>query len=87
MTAGGFLVDTPGFSEVGLWGLPPTDLGNAFPEFTSFAEECRYADCLHDQEPACAVRDAVGHQRVDAQRYKSYLTLLGELQSAPKSWE
>jgi len=87
MTGGGFLVDTPGFSEVGLWGLPLAELGNAFPEFGPFSSDCRYADCLHHREPACAVREAVEQESIDTERYQSYLALLNELQTAPKAWE
>ncbi len=87
MKDGGFLVDTPGFSEVGLWGLPLIELAGAFPEFAPLVEQCRYADCLHHREPDCAVVEAVADGTVDRGRYQSYLTLLEELQSAPKAWE
>lgn len=87
MKEGGFVVDTPGFSEVGLWGLPLIELAGAFPELASLAGQCRYADCLHHKEPDCVVRQAVEEQAIDPSRYQSYLTLLEELQSAPKSWE
>ena len=87
MKEGGFLVDTPGFSEVGLWGLPLTELAGAFPELAPLAGQCRYADCVHHKEPDCAVREAVEDGTVDPGRYHSYLTLLEELQSAPKAWE
>lgn len=87
MKDGGFLVDTPGFSEVGLWGLPLIELAAAFPEFAPLVEQCRYADCLHHREPDCAVVEAVADGTVDQGRYHSYLTLLEELRSAPKAWE
>ena len=87
MKDGGFLVDTPGFSEVGLWGLPLSELAGAFPEFAPLVGQCRYADCVHHKEPDCAVRKAVDDGTVDGGRYQSYLTLLEELQSAPKAWE
>ena len=84
---GGFLVDTPGFSEVGLWGLAPRALGHCFPEFRAYADLCRYADCVHHAEPDCAIREAVEEGHVDPERYRSYLTLLDELRTAPKAWE
>ena len=87
MKDGGFLVDTPGFSEVGLWGLPLIELAGAFPKFAPLVEQCRYADCLHHREPDCAVVEAVADGTVDQGRYHSYLTLLEELRSAPKAWE
>jgi ribosome biogenesis GTPase len=87
MKESGFVVDTPGFSEVGLWGLPLVELASAFPELVPLAGQCRYADCLHHKEPDCVVRQAVEDQTIDHGRYQSYLTLLEELQSAPKAWE
>ena len=85
---GGFLVDTPGFSEVGLWGVNPAELDDCFPEFRpALAEPCRYADCRHRTEPGCRVRQALAEGRIDQSRYGSYLTLLDELEGAPESWE
>lgn len=84
---GGFLVDTPGFSEVGLWGLEPRELANCFPEFRARVDECRYPDCSHSHEPGCAVLGAVSSKAISASRHQSYLMLLGELQSTPKDWE
>jgi len=87
LTGGGYLVDTPGFSEVGLWGLPLRALGECFPEFRNDHDGCRYADCVHRQEPDCAIRAAVEEGRIAEDRYRSYLTLLEELQTAPRAWE
>lgn len=84
---GGFLVDTPGFSEVGLWGVEPGDLDDCFPEFRPRLGRCRYADCRHRTEPGCAVRDAVEAGEVDRSRYESYLAVLEEIESAPEEWE
>ena len=47
LSGGGFLMDTPGFSEVGLWGIEPRDLAHCFPEMRPLADECRYGDCRH----------------------------------------
>ena len=59
LTNGGYLVDTPGFSEVGLWGVVPRELPTCFPEMRPFIGECRYADCRHMTEPGCRVKEAV----------------------------
>jgi ribosome biogenesis GTPase / thiamine phosphate phosphatase len=85
--AGGFLVDTPGFSEVGLWGLEPRELAWCFPEFRPLIGRCRYADCSHVHEPGCAVITALQAGEIDASRVESYRTLLLELQDQPKEWE
>ncbi len=87
LDGGGFIVDTPGFSEVGLWGVSPRDLASCFPEMRPLLEDCRFADCLHRAEPGCAVRAAAGRGEVAADRMTSYITLLEELRSAPAAWE
>lgn len=87
LDAGGYLVDTPGFSEVGLWGIDPGQLDTCFPEFRPFLGECRYADCRHHTEPGCRVRDAVEAGSVARDRWESYLVLLDELENAPAEWE
>lgn len=75
---GGFVVDTPGLREIGLWGVPSGELDSCFPEFRALKDECRFADCSHLQEPDCAVREALDAGRVDASRYASYQKLISE---------
>lgn len=76
---GGYLADTPGLREVGVWGLAPDALDQCFPELRALAEECRFADCVHEVEPDCAVRTAVDRGSVSAARYDSYRRLRTEL--------
>jgi ribosome biogenesis GTPase / thiamine phosphate phosphatase len=85
--AGGYLVDTPGFSEVGLWGVVPRELPTCFPEMRPFIGECRYADCRHMTEPGCRVQAAVQAGEIKADRMESYRVLREELESAPEEWE
>lgn len=87
LDGGGWLVDTPGFSDVGLWGIEPRELARCFPELRAPIEHCKFADCWHRTEPGCAVRDGVARGSIHAERYASYLALLDELQQAPKDWE
>jgi ribosome biogenesis GTPase len=87
LDAGGYLVDTPGFSEVGLWGVVPRELPTCFPEMRPFIGNCRYADCRHITEPGCRVREAVETGVVRRDRWESYQVLLEELESAPEEWE
>jgi ribosome biogenesis GTPase / thiamine phosphate phosphatase len=87
LEGGGFLVDTPGFSEVGLWGVDPGELDACFPEFRPWLGQCRYADCRHRAEPGCRIREALGRGEIDPSRYESYVILFDELKSAPESWE
>ena len=83
---GGFVVDTPGLREVGLWSLPPQDLDRCFPEFRPLIPECRFGDCQHGAEPDCAVRAAVERGEVSAHRYQSYRKLRTELEEAAHLW-
>jgi ribosome biogenesis GTPase / thiamine phosphate phosphatase len=87
LDGGGYLVDTPGFSEVGLWGIDPGQLDTCFPDFRPFLGECRYADCRHRAEPGCRVRAAVESGAIARDRWESYLVLLEELENEPAEWE
>jgi ribosome biogenesis GTPase len=68
---GGFVADTPGIREFGLAGLTRQELLRFYPELVAIAG-CRFADCLHIDEPGCAVRVAVREGRASAMRYHSY---------------
>ncbi|HXC26047.1 MAG TPA: ribosome small subunit-dependent GTPase A [Gemmatimonadaceae bacterium] len=76
----GYVADTPGLREVGLWGLPPEHLDACFPEFRAYLDLCRFRDCSHQMEPGCAVRGALETGAVSAERYDSYVKLRGELE-------
>jgi ribosome biogenesis GTPase len=78
---GGYVIDTPGLREVGLWALPAHALDGCFPELRRLRDECRFADCRHIAEPECAVRDAVARGAISAERYDSYRRLLEELEA------
>lgn len=82
---GGYLVDTPGLREVGMWGLPSTALDQCFPEFRPLLGTCRFQDCQHDAEPECAVRKGIAAGTVDRGRHESYLKLRGELTESERT--
>ena len=81
---GGFVVDTPGLREIGVWNLRARDLDECFIEFRPFIGHCKFGDCTHVHEPGCAVCEAVAAKAIGASRYDSYLKLLGELQEGEK---
>jgi len=83
---GGFVADTPGLREIGMWGLDPTHLDACFPEFRALTPQCRFADCTHTVEPECAVLDAIAAGEVSAARHESYVKLRDELQEAARLW-
>lgn len=77
---GGSIVDTPGIREFGLWGVDFEDLPHFFPEMRPFIGRCRFGlDCIHDDEPGCAVRKAVMEGMMSPRRYQSYLRLREDL--------
>ncbi|TVP43815.1 MAG: ribosome small subunit-dependent GTPase A [Gemmatimonadales bacterium] len=72
LAGGGWVVDTPGFSDVAAWEPDPRHLAWAFPEFRARADDCRFRGCSHLHEPGCAVKEGVEAGEVDAGRYGSY---------------
>ncbi len=87
LDGGGWLVDTPGFSEVGLWGLEPRGLAQCFPEMKPLIGKCRYQDCRHVSEPGCAMQAAADAGTIHPERLASYRLLLTEIEAEPKDWE
>jgi ribosome biogenesis GTPase len=76
---GGLLVDTPGMRELQLWDAGAS-LSEAFSDVESIAASCYFSNCRHQNEPGCAVRDALGDGSLDASRYESYVKLERELE-------
>lgn len=81
VTGGGLLADTPGFSDVGVWGVRREALSDFFPEFRELSPRCQFRGCTHLHEPGCEVIRAVEAGSVTETRYGSYRTLWEE--SAP----
>jgi ribosome biogenesis GTPase len=77
---GGFVVDTPGLKEFGLWRATREELQSAFREFADMNARCRFADCSHLNEPECAVLQAVERGDIDSGRYASYAKILAEVE-------
>jgi len=75
-----FVVDSPGIRSFTVRGMPARDLALHFPDIAEIAGECAYRDCLHHAEPDCAVRAAQHLDPFLRGRYKSYRTMLAELQ-------
>ncbi|MCK4593644.1 ribosome small subunit-dependent GTPase A [bacterium] len=77
--AGGFVADTPGIREFGLWGVSKGGLGDLFPELRKHSADCRFRDCLHVSEPDCAIKEGVGDGTIARSRYEGYLSILETL--------
>ena len=78
LSCGGLVADTPGFSDLGVWGVRRGALDRCFPELRSLADGCRFRGCSHLHEPDCAVRDALAEGAIDPGRFESYRVLFGE---------
>jgi len=70
------IIDTPGIKGFGLVEMEKEELGDYFPEFFALKSECKFHNCLHLQEPHCAVKAALENDEIAWSRYKSYLQIL-----------
>lgn len=76
---GGRLIDTPGIREFGVIDIGKEELSHFFPEMRRLLHQCRYNNCLHLNEPNCAVKEAVNKNIVSTERYVNYLNLMDSL--------
>jgi len=74
-----FVIDSPGIKEVGITGLEKEELRHQFPEMREYLNQCRFDNCLHLEEPQCAVMEALEQEKIADWRYLSYITILDEL--------
>jgi ribosome biogenesis GTPase / thiamine phosphate phosphatase len=72
---GGWVVDTPGIRQFGLWDVIPEEVEGFFAEFRPFVARCAFPDCTHTHEERCAVKRAVARREIAESRYTSYLGL------------
>lgn len=79
LRGGGYLGDSPGVREFGIWGVSRQTLGDYFVDFKPLAGHCRFAGCIHSHEPGCEVKKAVQNGSIHPQRYESYLRILDTL--------
>lgn len=79
MGKGTYILDTPGFSSLGLFCLEKEDLAGYYPEFAAFEKYCRFGGCAHLSEPVCGVKDAVAEGKISKMRYENYCLLYREL--------
>ena len=75
---GGVLLDTPGVRSISLWDVED-GIALTFPEIEALVDSCRFADCAHDAEPGCAVKEALADGRIDPARFESWDKLQREL--------
>ncbi len=79
-----YILDTPGFSSLGLFNLEKEQLGDFYPEFAEYEKYCKFGGCSHLTEPVCGVRTAVTQGQISRMRYENYAMLYEELKNRKK---
>lgn len=79
-----YILDTPGFSSLGLFDLEKEDLAKYYPEFVNYEKYCKFAGCAHMNEPVCGIKEAVEDGEISALRYENYRLLYQELKEKRK---
>lgn len=74
-----YIMDTPGFSSLGLFDLEKEELRHYYPEFADYEGACRFLGCVHVHEPDCLVKDALENGKISRIRYENYCLLYEEL--------
>lgn len=77
-TPSSWIIDTPGIKGFGLLDIEKEEVGHYFREIFEISRECRYSNCIHMNEPGCAVNQAVIDGRIAMSRYESYLSILDD---------
>ncbi len=78
LSQGGFIIDTPGIKGFGTVDMEKDEIFHFFPDIFKFSKDCRFHNCIHINEPDCAVRVAVEKHYISESRYKSYLNMMEE---------
>ncbi|MBL7918069.1 MAG: ribosome small subunit-dependent GTPase A [Bacteroidia bacterium] len=81
------IIDTPGIKELGLVEMKREEVGHYFPEIRKYMNNCKFNNCLHVNEPKCAVREAFEAGNISPERYQSYLRILDGEEMDWKEWE
>lgn len=81
---GGRIIDTPGVKEFGLIDFEQEELAQYFPEMRNLMNDCKFNNCIHINEPGCAIKEAVSDGRISAERFGNYLIILETIE---KKWK
>lgn len=80
LNEGGFIIDTPGIKGFGLIDMDRNEISHYFPEIFKISKKCQFNNCMHIDEPNCAVKKAVEQHYISQSRYTSYLNILDDVQ-------
>ena len=84
---GGDIVDTPGIKEFGILDFEKEEVSHYFPEMEKRLHDCKFNNCMHINEPNCAVLKAVGSGEIALTRYNSYLGIVNEIETDEKIYD
>ncbi len=87
LSFGGNIIDSPGIKELGLVEMKKEEVGHYFPEIRARMNDCKFNNCLHVNEPKCAIINAVQNGNISEERYNSYLGILDGEEMDWKEWE
>jgi ribosome biogenesis GTPase len=83
---GGFVADTPGFSQLDFLEIGVEELSTCFREFAQFADQCKFRGCTHTHEPSCRVLAAKEEGLISESRYKHYEQFLTEMKDKKRRY-
>jgi len=84
LSYGGFIIDTPGIQELSLVDMKKEEVANYFPEMFAIKHKCKFNNCLHINEPKCAILEAVERNEISPSRYDSYLGIINGEETVTK---
>lgn len=84
ITEDAYILDTPGFSSLGIFDLEKEELSQFYPEFELFEVACKFGGCSHINEPVCGIKDALKEEKISPVRYANYVQLYNEIKDKKK---
>jgi ribosome biogenesis GTPase / thiamine phosphate phosphatase len=87
LDSGGNVIDTPGIREFGIMDFKPEEISHYFVEMREALKDCKFNNCIHENEPGCGVRKAYEEGKISEERYINYLAILSDYRANYKHWE
>jgi ribosome biogenesis GTPase / thiamine phosphate phosphatase len=81
---GGYIIDTPGIKELTIVDIEPEEISHYFPEMNPLIHDCQFHNCLHIDEPGCAVKEAFINGKINETRFENYLHIVMDLKESKK---
>jgi ribosome biogenesis GTPase len=84
---GGSVIDTPGIREFGIKDFKPEEISHYYIEMRGALNDCKFNNCMHENEPGCGVRKAYEEGKISEERYVNYLAIMNDYRANYKHWE